>query len=106
MERTREIGILRAIGASDRQVTQMVMTEGILTGLLSWLAGFLISFPITKLLSDSIFTALFNASWRSSFTPTGTLIWLGLVVILSVAASLLPARSAARLTIREVLAYE
>jgi putative ABC transport system permease protein len=40
------------------------------------------------------------------FTYTGYAIWLGLVLALSVVASILPARNAARLTIREVLAYE
>jgi putative ABC transport system permease protein len=40
------------------------------------------------------------------FTYTGYAIWLGLVLILSALASILPARNAARLTIREVLAYE
>jgi hypothetical protein len=40
------------------------------------------------------------------FTFTGFLIWLGVVLALSAVASILPARNAARLTIREVLAYE
>jgi putative ABC transport system permease protein len=41
-----------------------------------------------------------------SFTLQGVFMWLGVVVVLSVAASVLPARNASRLTIREVLAYE
>jgi putative ABC transport system permease protein len=106
MERTREIGILRAIGASDGKVIQMVMVEGLLIGILSWIAGFLLSFPISKVLSDAMFMALFSASWQSSFTPAGAVIWLMVVLLLSAVASILPARSAARLTIREVLAYE
>jgi len=40
------------------------------------------------------------------FTPVGILIWLGVVIVLSVFASIVPARNAARLTINEVLAYE
>jgi putative ABC transport system permease protein len=39
-------------------------------------------------------------------TPVGFTIWLAMVVVLSMVASLWPARSASRLTIREVLAYE
>ena len=39
-------------------------------------------------------------------TGLGLVIWLGVVILLSVVASIVPARSAARLTIREVLAYE
>jgi len=40
------------------------------------------------------------------FTPLGILLWLGVVIILSVIASIIPARNAAKLTINEVLAYE
>jgi len=47
-----------------------------------------------------------NAPTPLAFTLEGFFIWLGVVLALSVFASILPARSAARLTIREVLAYE
>lgn len=106
MERTREIGVLRAIGASDRVVIRLVMAEGLLIGGISWALSLLLSFPISKLLADAIFFALFRASWRITLTPLGILLWLGLALSLAAIASLLPARNAARLTIREVLAYE
>ena len=41
-----------------------------------------------------------------SFTLLGILVWLGVVILLSVFASIIPARNAARMTINEVLAYE
>jgi putative ABC transport system permease protein len=50
--------------------------------------------------------AIFNSPSQFVLNPMGFIIWLGLVLILSAIASVLPARSAARLTIREVLAYE
>jgi putative ABC transport system permease protein len=106
MERTREIGVMRAIGASNGILMSMVMVEGVLIGLISWLLGSLLAFPISKLMADSISLALFDAPSNLGFTPTGFLIWLVVVVILSILASVMPARSAARLTIREVLAYE
>ena len=106
LERTREIGIIRAIGASDRAVTNMVMVEGVLIGGMSWILGTLLSFPITALLSNSINLALFGARAEFTFTPTGVILWLAIVLVLSVLASVMPARNAARLTIREVLAYE
>jgi putative ABC transport system permease protein len=40
------------------------------------------------------------------YTPTGPLIWLGIITVLAVAASGLPARSASRISVRESLAYE
>jgi putative ABC transport system permease protein len=106
LERTREIGIMRAIGASDRAVINLVMIEGLLIGMISWFFGVLLSFPISTLLSNAINLALFGAPSGFTFTVTGLLVWLGVVLLLSVSASIIPARNAARLTIREVLSYE
>jgi putative ABC transport system permease protein len=106
LERTREIGIMRAIGASDRAITSQVMLEGLLIGMISWFFGVLLAFPISNLLSNAINLALFGAPSGFTFTITGLLVWLGVVLLLSVTASILPARNAARLTIREVLSYE
>jgi putative ABC transport system permease protein len=106
MERTREIGVLRAIGAADRILMRMVLIEGALIGLLSWLLASLAAFPISILMSNAISQSLFGGSTDFGFTPIGFAIWLAAVIILSVLASVMPARNAARLTIREVLSYE
>jgi putative ABC transport system permease protein len=106
LERTREIGIMRAIGAADREVMRMVIVEGVVIGGLSWLLGIFLAIPFTYLLSLIVSLAVFETPIDVVFTPTGYLIWLGVVLALSALASVLPARNAARLTIREVLAYE
>jgi putative ABC transport system permease protein len=106
MERTREIGIMRSIGASDKVLTRMVLIEGLIVGWLSWGIGALLSFPISALMSNSITLALFGAPSSLGFSITGFAIWFVIVSVLSVLSSLAPARSATRLTIREVLAYE
>jgi len=106
MERTREIGVMRSIGAVDREVIKSVMVEGVIIGLISWFLGALLSFPISVLLANIIGLAIFNSPIGLVFSWHGFVIWLGLVLILSALASLLPARNAALLTIREVLAYE
>lgn len=106
LERTREIGIMRAIGAVDREVMRMVIVEGMVIGGISWLFGLFLSIPFTYLLSLIVSLAVFETPIDVVFTPTGYLIWLGLVIVLSALASVLPARNAARLTIREVLSYE
>jgi putative ABC transport system permease protein len=106
LERTREIGIIRAIGASDRSVMNLVMVEGLLIGMMSWLLGVVLALPVSSLMANAIIMALFGATADFTFTPIGVILWLFVVVILSVLASVGPARNATRLTIREVLAYE
>ncbi len=106
LERTREIGIMRAIGADDRAVMRTVIGEGVVIGSISFVLAVLLSVPFTYLLSTIVSLAIFQSSITVVFTFMGYGIWLGLVVLLSTLASIVPARNAARLTIREVLAYE
>lgn len=106
LDRTREIGVMRAIGASDRAVMNLVLVEGVLIGLISWVLGTLLSLLIGKMMSDVITNAIFDAPSRFTFSLVGPVVWLGLVLALSILASVIPARSAARITIREALAYE
>lgn len=106
IERMREIGVMRAIGATDRSVRRIVMIEGVLIGILSWFVGAVLAIPLGKALSDVVGEEVFEVSLTYIFSIPGALIWLGVVIILAAAASYLPARSASRLSIREVLAYE
>jgi len=106
MERTREIGVLRAIGASNRTLMRMVLAEGMLIGMLSWFLASLAAFPISILMANGLSRSLFGGPSNFGFTPVGFAIWMAAVVVLSVLASVMPARNATRLTIREVLAYE
>jgi putative ABC transport system permease protein len=106
LERTREIGVIRAIGASDGAVLQIFMVEGILIGLISWLLGTLLAFPVSKLLSDTVGRQFLSVPLDYTFSSGGALLWLAVVVILAALASFLPAWQASRLTVREVLAYE
>jgi putative ABC transport system permease protein len=106
LERTREIGIMRAIGAADREVMRMVIVEGVVIGGISWFLAIVAAIPITYLLSRIVSLAVFETPITVVFTPSGYLIWLGVVLVLSALASIVPARNASRLTIREVLAYE
>ncbi len=106
MERTREIGIMRAIGADDRAVMRTVLAEGLVIGFISFVLAIFLSIPFTYALSDIVSSAVFQTPIKVVFTFLGYAIWLGLVLLLSVLGSILPARNAARLTIREVLSYE
>jgi putative ABC transport system permease protein len=106
LERTREIGIMRSIGAVDSIIMRTIIAEGVVIGLLSFAMALIPSVIFTYLLSYIVSLAVFETPIQVVFTFTGYAIWLALVLVLSAIASILPARNAARLTIREVLAYE
>ena len=106
LERTREIGVMRTIGAVDMVIMQSVIIEGLVIGLITWVLAIGLSFPISSVLLSIVGEAMMGSALKLSFTPFGILIWLGMVIILSAVASIMPARNAARLTINEVLAYE
>ncbi len=106
VERSREIGVMRAIGARDSAVLAVFMIEGLLIGFLAWLIGVIVSLPISKILSDALGESFVQRPL--AFTPAidGILAWLVVVAVLALVASFLPAWRATRLAVREVLAYE
>jgi len=106
LERTREIGVMRTIGAVDMVIMQSVIIEGLVIGIITWILAIGLSFPISSVLLTIVGEAMMGSALELHFTPIGILIWLGVVLVLSVIASIVPARNAARLTINEVLAYE
>jgi putative ABC transport system permease protein len=106
LERTREIGVLRAVGAGDRAVIVIVLVEGILIGALSWILGTLLGYPFGAALSTAVGQTMFLAPLTFKFSTGGAVLWLGLVLLLAAGASILPAWNASRLTVRDVLAYE
>jgi putative ABC transport system permease protein len=106
LERTREIGILRAIGAANRQVQTIVITEGLVVGLLSWLIGLLLALPLSGLLCYGIGLALLRVPLQIHFAWDGALLWLGGLLLIATGASMLPAGQATRLTVRDALAHE
>ena len=106
IERTREIGIMRAIGAVDFAIMQSVVIEALVIGLITWVLAVVLSYPISVFLLSIIGAAILGSSPLLVVTSTGILIWLAVVIGLSIVASILPARNAAKLTINEVLSYE
>lgn len=106
LERTREIGVMRAIGASDGSVLKIVIIEGILIGLISWALGAMLAFPVGALLAQTVGVVLFQSALPYVFSAGGVVSWFLIVIILAALASFLPAWKASKLTVREVLAYQ
>ena len=106
LERTREIGVMRAIGASNGDIQGIVITEGMVVGLISWTISILLSFPITSALCFGVGMAVLTAPMPAVYGIRGILAWLIFTLVLASIASALPARRASRLTVRDTLAYE
>ena len=106
LERTREIGVMRAVGASDWSVQQIVIVEGVFIGWISWLLGAALAWPVGALLANTVGVVLFQTGLPYTFSGGGVMLWFAIVTVLGALASFLPAWSASRLTVREVLAYQ
>ena len=101
-ERTRELGMLRAVGMTRRQVRRMVRHESVITALI----GAALGLPLGIFLALLVTQALSEYDLQFA-VPAGALITFVIVsVIAGIVAAILPARRAARLRVLEALQYE
>ncbi|MDQ6841598.1 MAG: FtsX-like permease family protein, partial [Actinomycetota bacterium] len=99
-ERTRELGMLRAVGMSRRQVRRMIRHESIITALLGAAFGIPLGILLALMVGGAIKYAVFTI-------PVGTLIvFVIAAVIAGSVAAIWPARRAGRLNVLEALSYE
>ena len=102
-ERTRELGMMRAIGASRLQIRQLIRYESLITGLIGGVLGLLLGVLGAVLVTEF---ALSGSGYVLSI-PVGTLVVLLLAAALvGLLAAQLPARRAARLDVLSALASE
>jgi putative ABC transport system permease protein len=106
LERRREMGVLRAIGASPRTVWLIVVAEAVAIATLSWALAALLAWPFSRQLAGLLVRGLFRSGLDFVFEPAGLLVWLCVCVVLAALASLLPAWHASRCPVREAIAYE
>jgi putative ABC transport system permease protein len=101
-ERTRELGMLRAVGMSRRQVRRLIRYESVITALIGAVLGLILGMIFAALMSVPLADEGFGLSY-----PAGQLILLLVLAALAgVLAAIGPARRAARLDVLEALAYE
>ena len=106
LERRREMGVLRAIGASPVVIWQIIVAEGAVIGLLSWALAAVAAWPVSKALGNLLVKMAFKSGLDFLFELRGLLIWLAISICLCVIASFLPAWHAARCSVREAIGYE
>jgi len=106
VERRREIGVMRATGATSAAVAAIFVAEGVVVGVLSWALAVPLSYPGARVFSDTVGQALLRSPFEFAYSVEGVGLWLGAVIVISVLASLVPALRATRVSVREALAYE
>ncbi len=106
LERTREIGILYAVGATQGTVRTLILAEGVFLGILSWLGGLGLALPLSLALSHVVGRIFTGVALAFTFSIPSAGMWLGVVVGISAGASFLPAWRAGRMVVREMLSYE
>ena len=106
VERGREIGVMRAIGAPSAAIVGIFVAEGVLVGVLSWLLAAPLSYPGARVFSDLVGVAIFEVPLDFSYSTKGVVLWLAIVFVLSALASFWPAMRATKVNVREMLTYE
>jgi len=106
LERRREMGVLRAIGATPAAVWLIVVAEGCAVGFLSWAASALAAWPVSRGVGNLLVSLAFKSRLDFSFAPLGPVVWLAVSLLFGAAASFLPAWHASRCPVREALEYE
>lgn len=106
LERTREIGVLKAIGAPHGAIARLVETEGVVVGVASWLLAIPLSIPMSVILAKAFGRVMLEVPIHYFPLAGGVLQWLGLVIVVSLVASAWPAYRAMRVPARVALAYE
>ena len=103
-ERTREIGVLRALGASRWQVRRMIVDESLIITLIGTLMGIVVGAGIGYALLKGLAAGVPGVNYR---LPLATIAGVAVAgVVLGLIAAILPARRAARLNVIEALSYE
>lgn len=103
LQRIREIGVLRSIGAPSRAIFRLFLMEGLLHGILAWLISVPLAFIAARALSAELGMIMFGLHLDYAFDLAAVGYWLFIVVVLSGIAAYWPAHKAAGITIRESL---
>jgi putative ABC transport system permease protein len=105
VERRREVGVMRSMGAPGAALMGVFMMEGLLQGLLSWLVTVPLAFLLAQPLARALGQTMLEVNLDYAFNYPAVAVWLLAVALISALASILPAYSATRISVRQSLAY-
>jgi len=105
IERTREFGVMSAIGARPAMLRRLVVFEGIFIALVSSVAAAIPAMVLTQVMSVGLGNLFFSAPVPFQISTQAIIIWIIVVTLGATVATLAPAYRASRLTVREALAY-
>jgi len=104
-ERTREIGLRKAVGATYKEILQQFLVESILLTLLGGLIGVLIGVSVS-LFAGWVVSSFFLETWATTIPPNAIVMAFVVSSIVGLVFGIYPARSAARLNPIDALRYE
>jgi putative ABC transport system permease protein len=105
MEQTREIGVMRSIGASSRSLIQLFLAEGLIQAMISWFLAIPFALLAAEPLAKQMGQTILEVDLDFSFAWWAVIVWLLTIVIIAGVATIFPARQAAQISVRDSLSY-
>lgn len=106
LERSKEIGVMRAIGAANGDIVKIFWGESMIVSLLSFGLAIILSVPLSRGVARAVGMAFIQSPLDFAYAYNGIAYWLVIVIVVGALASIAPALNAANLSVRQSLSYE
>ncbi|MCL4487789.1 MAG: ABC transporter permease [Chloroflexi bacterium] len=106
LERSKEIGVMRAIGAASRDIVEIFWGEAMVVSGLSFVLAVLASVPLSQVMARAVGIAFIQSPLDFAYAYRGIAYWFAITAVVGTLASIVPALNAANLSVRQSLSYE